>query len=138
MTFNLTVWLRNLVRPKTESMRIVIYENDRMQGIQKYDSRSQEEIMKAVQKLFITPKENPYWFEVEYVETRRMCYRGTYPPELYVTCYRQSNRNPTVKVPMNIPIRFRSRMLDKFHSIQPEPVAFKIWPKMEVKFRLLD
>ena len=136
MTFNLRVWFRDLIRPKTESVRVVVYENEKVREIHTYDTRRQEEIMKAVEKLWETPNDSPYWFEVEHIQIMRMCRRD--PPVLYATCYRKSNRDPSEKVPMNIPIRYRHKMLDKTHDIQPEIVGFKPWPRMQVKFRLLD
>jgi hypothetical protein len=57
-------------------------------------------------------------------------------PELFVVCYEEGN-SPIEKRTMNIPIRYRSKFLQKRQQLVPEQVGSIPWQPMEVKFTLL-
>lgn len=137
MSSNLVIWFRSLLRPKMVSVRVILYENGNIQDIHKFDSQKRTEIMKSIQKLWETPEGSSFWFEVEEIQKTTMC--KTYPSVLYVSCYSHGQRDPSSKIPTNIPIRYRHKMMDRIHTLERTPVGVIPWPaKMQVKFKLLD
>jgi hypothetical protein len=130
-----TVWFRNLLRPNVVSVQTILYENNKPKDIHRYTSQKQEELMRSIQTLWDTPEGSSCWFEVELVEKQSMFQKQS--PILYVNCYRQNPNNPTRKLTMNIPTRYRHKLLDRVHKIVPQSMGGVPWQEqIEVKFKL--
>jgi hypothetical protein len=135
MPFNLSVWFRNLIRPRLTKIRVVLLENGKVVEISKYPEQYQNSIMKAVATLWNPPGKSAssYWFEAELVQ-KCSCLKRT-PPQLFITCYSEDLNDNQLRQEYQIPIRLRQKMFDKVHPIFPEPVGFRSWSgRMEVKF----
>lgn len=137
MVFSLSVWLKDLFRPKVYSVRVILFENNKLKDFHTYDSYRQTSLMKAIEELWKVPENTPYWFECETIE-ECSCWKCREPPYLVVTCYKENPNSPASKVLMNMPARYRNKFLGQEIPLVPESVGNQVWPPLAVRFRLLD
>lgn len=129
-----SVWFRNLFRPHVSTVQVTFYENHREKEISAYHLSKQEILMKEVQRLWQVPSDAPYWFEAE-LHQQCSCFKK-YLPNLYVVCYQENERDPTLKREADIPNRYRTKMFNKYHTL-PIKDSLHLWPHpIEVKFTL--
>lgn len=130
----LTLWFRDLFRPKITSVHVILYDKKQEKDISQYPDQYLTSLTKAIDGLWTVEKNSPFWFETEVYE-RRKCFQRP-RTEMVVTCYSHDITANGFKKPFPIPIRYRKKLFDKMHPLTPEPVGVKSWPPLEVKFVL--
>ncbi len=126
-------WLQHLFRPNIRHICVKFYENGKEKDICQFDDFRHQILCRAVDALWFTDEKSPYWFETDVIEYHR-CFKQV-KMTMEVTCYRADKLNPTNKVRSQIPTRYRKKMFDKLHTIQPQLFSGIIWPKqIEVRF----
>ncbi len=131
--FNLSVFIRNLFRPNLTSVYIRIFENGKECDISRYDENRLRILADAIDDLWQVPQGSPYWFETEFY-TQRLCFKQSNLTAT-VTCYMRDDLNTKQKTKTGIPIRYRKKMFDKVHTLQPQRFGTLHWPgRLEVKF----
>ncbi len=132
-----TVHLRGFLRPNITSVKAKLYENGKEKNIDVYDENRLRILGTCINQLWNVPEGTPYWFESDFVvESRCFKTRKTY---VEVTCYTYDPFSPQFKKKMEIPIRYRKKMFDKVHKLQPAQFSTLHWPStLEVKFILRD
>lgn len=128
-----TSWLR----PTLKHLEVKIYVNGKELEITSFDAHRLEILCKAITALWKLDSGSPYWFETDVVE-----YRKCFSPKrtaVELSCFTEDRYNPGASVLCGIPVRYRKRMLDKRHPIDPARFSTINWPAgMEVRFVCLD
>lgn len=127
MLSTLTVWFRNLVRPRVSTVQVILYENHQEKEFSAFHLSKQDILMKEIQSLWQVPPNAPYWFEPEIHDTRS-CWKKQ-PPKLFVVCYQEKELDPTRKREADIPNRYRTKMFNRHHKLSMKN-------NIEVKFIL--
>lgn len=136
MTFSLTVWFRSLFRPTVTSVHVELYEYGKHLSLKNYSNLVLQSILKEIDALFPVDTKSPYWFETEVFE-KHSCFRKP-TTSITVSCYTKDFLTNGYKKSFPIPIKYRKKMFDSLHTIKPEPVGAKTWPKgLQVKFTLV-
>jgi hypothetical protein len=132
---NVRNFIRNLFRPNLTSVHICIFENGKLCDISRFDENRLRALADAIDYLWETPQGSPYWFETEFF-TQRTCFqKAKFSAKL--TCYVVDTFIPHKKKKTGIPIRYRKKMFDKLHIIEPRRFSNIHWPgRLEVKFVL--
>ena len=129
------VWFRNLFRPEITTVRVQVYENGNERDVGTYDEHRLSALCFSVDALWNADLTGAgrYWFETDaFVKGHWFRRSETF---LEVTCYERDVVNRHLMIPMAIPIRYRKRLFDKMHTINPRCYSNLTWPaRMEVRF----
>lgn len=123
----------NFLRPRITTVQVVVYSDGKELDMSSYPELYHLMICRCVDELWTVPEGSTFWFETELVEACGCFTRS--PPTIYVTCYKDNINSRNFKTAMGIPIRYRSKMFDKLHTIRPEKAGVKPWGTlMQVRF----
>lgn len=135
MSRYLISWFRALLRPTITQVNVVVYENGKQKDISLYNDQQLHKIQDCVNMLWKVPDKSSYWFETEVWEKRRCFQKAT--THMTVVCYKEDMMANGFKSKMAIPIKYRKKMFDQYHTISPESIPSRKWPdKMVVLFRI--
>lgn len=135
MNSYLTVWFRSLLRPSVTSAEVQLYENGKQIELGKYSDLMLHKLTYEIDGLFPVDNKSPYWFETEVYE-KGSCFKKS-KVHMTITCYTKDFLSNGYKKKFDIPIRYRKKMFESYHTIRPEPVGSKMWSKgIQVKFSL--
>lgn len=130
----ISIWFRDLLRPKVTTVKVIIFENGIQKPITSYSDFQIQSLRNSVNALFPTDKTSRIWFDAEVYEKHSL-FKKNRSTELYLICYMDNPISPDKPKPTDIPVRYRKGMFDKYHRIYPEQVGYKKWAeRMEVKF----
>jgi hypothetical protein len=134
---SITVFFRNIMHPRLYTVKAVLYCNGKEVNISSYPDIYQMAILKSINSLWDVPDHATFWFEAEIVQVCG-CFKRV-PPTVYVSCYKEDLVKANFKSKHDIPVRYRTKMFNKLHTIKPEYVGMKSWcENMQVKFIIPD
>ncbi len=130
----LSVWFRSLFRPKLTTVKVVLYENGKEKSISAFPEYMVIAILNSINQVFESRESSRFWFDTAVYEKGGFFTKKKLV-EILSTCYTENSSAPDKPSATNIPDRYRKRIFDKVHRIEPQLPSGKPYSqRLEVKF----
>lgn len=129
--------IQHLFLPTINQVNVIVYENGKRKDVSMYDSHRLNELLQSINALWKSPENSSYWFETAAWE-ERSCFKRPVL-KILTTCYKEDVFSKDMKKKMAIPMRYRKKLFDQYHTIHPELLGTHKWPQeISVRFSLQE
>jgi hypothetical protein len=130
----ISFWFQRLFRPKITTVKVILLENGKEKNISAFPEYMVLAILKSINEIFSKRDSSHFWFETAVYE-KTSNFGKKKMTEILSTCYTENSIKPETPKPTNIPQRYRWKIFDTYHHIQPILPNGKTYSGiLEVKF----
>lgn len=100
---------------------MVLLDKGKIKDLSRCDQYRLNSILESINTLWKVPDNSSFWFETEVYEVSS-CFSKR-ETVMYVVCYKEDMLTNGFKKKMAIPLKYRKKMFDTPHTINPEKVG---------------